>query len=145
MSNNLDQFIGFIGNALKFALLTFTGVFIIIGICWILYRIFEEIYIAVGYVSSQIRQDEIPQEERKLIPRKIYKENDLDKAEISVVQYGERKKYQKIRCPYCNALSKVIRERYHGVQTRECRNGHIFVYDYESEMLIQDELNAKYK
>lgn len=67
-----------------------------------------------------------------------------DAGDVSVVQYSERKKHQRIKCPYCNSQSNVIKETL-GAQTRECRNGHIFVYDYESEMLIQDDLNAKYK
>ena len=180
--NYFDQLINFTGKFLKFALLTFTGAFIIAGIVWILYAIFEWICIGISYLKDVVREEnvsysgaitynnsstkcpnchlQIPsgprcnicgarlKEEQKLIPypekKDKNKSDNLDDAEVSVIQYSERKKYQKIRCPYCDSLSKVIQEKDHGVQTRRCRNSHIFMYDYESEMLIQSELNAKY-
>ena len=179
----MDKLLQFCGKFLKFALLTFTGVFIIVGIVWVLYAIFEWIYMGISYFMYRMGNGaEVCETKRTLtysngttkcpschlqtpcgvrcsvcgakLPRdqklisygksKNTKEDDLDSADVSVVQYSERKKYQKIRCPYCNSLSRVIEEKYHGAQTRKCRNNHIFVYNYESEMLIQDELNAKY-
>jgi len=178
--SSIDKFFNFCGKFLKFALLTFTGAFIIAGIIWILYTIYEWVYLRISYLLYKTNYnhnidatDQLPvysggttrcpnchllvpcgprcsicntklSPDQKAISRDKKKSDDLDSADVSIIQYSERKKYQKIRCPYCNALSKVIEEKYCGSQTRECRNGHIFVYDYESEMLIQDELNAKY-
>jgi len=180
-TNYLNSFFHFCGNFLKFALLVFTGAFIIVGILWILFSIIEWTYIGISYLKDMINNENKPvnpkrtisykngttkcinchmltpcgpkcrfcgtklPEDQKLIPYLKGKKKDaLDSADISVVQYSERKKHQKIRSPYCNALSRVIEERCHGTQTRRCRNDHIFVYSYESEMLIQDKLNAKY-
>lgn len=85
-------------------------------------------------------------EEKKLINSKI----DTDSTEttsdnLSINQYFERKKHQKIRCPWCKTLSKIVEEPYKGHQVRECRNGHLFIYDYEGEMIIQEEPNYKFK
>ncbi len=34
-----------------------------------------------------------------------------------------------IVCPSCQAKSKVLRTEFGGLQTRECKNGHIFEFD----------------
>lgn len=176
--NYFDSIMSFFGKFIKFALFVFTGAFIIVGIVWIIFAIFEWIYIGISCIKDYISGDNpdktkalthhtnvsvrcpkchmlVPGGPRchicgtrlsaELQPVPINKSTEVaDTKDISVVQYSERKKYQKIKCPYCNSLSTVINETY-GAQTRKCRNGHIFVYDYESEMLIQDDLNAKYK
>jgi hypothetical protein len=177
----LDNFIGFIFKFLKFALLIFTGAFIIVGTLWIIMCIFEWIYIFGLYIKDRLIGEDtsnfkklnynysnssvrcpnchlvVPNGPRcnicdiklpgnlKLIGHKNEKKSSEDETDISTEQYSTRKKYQKIKCPYCNSLSKLIKEDYLGSQTRRCRNNHIFVYNYESEMLIQNELNAKYK
>ena len=42
----------------------------------------------------------------------------------------ETKKPKKfITCPRCQAKSKVLRTEFGGLQTRECKNGHIFEWD----------------
>ena len=79
------------------------------------------------------------------IVKKQAKVNDSEDTVITTTQYSIRKKYQKIKCPYCNSLSKILKENTHGFQTRICKNDHVFTYNYESEMLVQNDLNAKYK
>lgn len=34
-----------------------------------------------------------------------------------------------ITCPRCAAKSKVLRTEFGGLQTRQCKNGHIFEWD----------------
>ena len=34
-----------------------------------------------------------------------------------------------VTCPQCQAKSKVLRTEFGGLQTRECKNGHIFEFD----------------
>ena len=64
-------------------------------------------------------------------------------------QYKSRKKYERIRCPYCNATSRVIREFYGkkntGKQLRKCKNGHQFIYDYLIESIEQWKFTYKTK
>ncbi|HPB81638.1 MAG TPA: hypothetical protein PK200_06330 [Spirochaetota bacterium] len=54
-----------------------------------------------------------------------------------------RKKHQRIRCPRCNAMSRVMREFAGGLQFRMCRNGHFFVYDYLQEAALQQKTSYK--
>lgn len=58
-------------------------------------------------------------------------------------QFRTRKKYKRVRCPECNAMSKVCSETTGGWQKRECRNGHIFDYDYTCQAIAQYEGNYK--
>ena len=57
-------------------------------------------------------------------------------------QHITRKKYERIRCPACNATSKVVLEGSQGWQDRICKNGHYFHYSYEVEAVWQG-LNYK--
>jgi len=60
-------------------------------------------------------------------------------------QERTRIKYHKIRCPYCQATSKIISEFNKGYQIRKCKNNHIFEYDYGLQAIAQKEYNWKYK
>lgn len=61
-----------------------------------------------------------------------------------VIQEKTRKKYQKIRCPYCNSTSRIIKDFYNGCQTRRCKQGHIFNYDYGVQAISQKKNNWKH-
>jgi len=58
-------------------------------------------------------------------------------------QIHNREKYERVRCPYCNAISRVIDEHSYGFQERVCRNGHTFTYDYLLEAYSHLTLNYK--
>ncbi len=57
-------------------------------------------------------------------------------------QTNTRRKYERIRCPYCNSLSHIVHNTY-GLETRECNQGHFFFYSYTEEMLEQLDINYK--
>jgi ribosomal protein L37AE/L43A len=52
-------------------------------------------------------------------------------------QHQHRQKYQRIRCPFCNATSNVVIESSGGWQDRKCKNGHYFHYSYTIEAVWQ--------
>ena len=60
-------------------------------------------------------------------------------------QSKDRKKYARIRCPECNATSKVISEGFFNTQVRICKNGHQFAYSYLNQAILQGAFNYKIK
>jgi len=60
-------------------------------------------------------------------------------------QHLHRNKYQKIRCPECNSLSKVTDVIFIGIEKRICKNGHKFFYCYILEAIHNLALNYKTK
>lgn len=77
---------------------------------------------------------------------KHYEESQFEgKDSILNQQHGIRKKNQRIRCPHCNSISKVIQELGDGNQYRECRNGHKFLYSYALQAAAQFETNHRVK
>jgi uncharacterized Zn finger protein (UPF0148 family) len=62
---------------------------------------------------------------------------------IGHYQVQTRRKYGRVRCPYCGAMSHVVKEHDHGFQVRECHNSHIFTYDYTQEGIYQVYANYK--
>ena len=62
------------------------------------------------------------------------------------VQENGRKKYEKIRCPECGGLSRVIQQKrikgFSGFQIRQCSScGFIFEYDYVIQAQLQNKRN----
>lgn len=47
-----------------------------------------------------------------------------------------RKKFGRVKCPECQALSKVT-SQHNNCQLRLCHNGHSFMYDPESENILK--------
>jgi hypothetical protein len=60
-------------------------------------------------------------------------------------QYKTRNKYQKIKCPICNSISKAEWTVFFGLQRRRCRKGHVFFYSYFMEALYNWALNYRIK
>jgi len=97
-----------------------------------------------GEVLNKRLIEQIKNEEKMREQGKVENQEIVPHESLNIEQYYKRKKYQKIRCPFCNAMSKVVEELYKGHQIRECHNGHIFNYDYESEMALHEDIHWKY-
>jgi phage/plasmid-associated DNA primase len=85
-----------------------------------------------------------PGEEEKFKATLKPKKEIVAKARKVIAQETTRKKYQKIRCTKCSAFSNVI-EDIDGVQIRQCKNGHRFIYNYQTEYLSQNRYNWNMK
>lgn len=60
-------------------------------------------------------------------------------------QTKTRKKYERIRCPYCNSMSHVVSEGLFSTQVRVCKKGHQFAYSYLTQAIEQLAFNYKIK